>query len=226
MNHTLFTNVSVKEIGECINRDFYWWVQKDIWEIYRWISTEQTWKIFHVEVILLQISSAPMIQQDWTTGFWPLQHFTVLQVKWTWVSQQPEPRYVTGKENKEQEDEHQWSQRGSKGCGGGSKWQPLIAPSLCGFFFFFLLLPPVPAASLTAWPPLEQHKQLETIDWARASQNISGTVAHRNKIQEGLAELKVNYFSDTRLKLINYEYINSKTFNSKKILIKNLTGYI
>lgn len=86
-------------------------------------------------------------------------------------------------------------------------------------FFFFLLLPPIPAASLTAWPPLEQHKQLETIDWARASQNISGTVAHRNKIQEGLAELKVNYFSDTRLKLINYEYINSKTFNSKKILI-------
>lgn len=52
--------------------------------------------------------------------------------------------------------------------------------------FFFLLLPPVPAASLTAWPPLEQHKQLETIDWARASQNISGTEPHGNKLQEGL----------------------------------------
>lgn len=102
-------------------------------------------------------------------------------------------------------------------------WREQMAASDSSLFvwlFFFLLLPPVPAASLTAWPPLEQHKQLETIDWARASQNISGTVAHRNKIQEGLAELKVNYFSDTRLKLINYEYINSKTFNSKKILIK------
>lgn len=68
-------------------------------------------------------------------------------------------------------------------------WREQMAASDSSLFvwlFFFLLLPPVPAASLTAWPPLEQHKQLETIDWARASQNISGTEPHGNKLQEGL----------------------------------------
>lgn len=118
--------------------------------------------------------------------------------------------------------------KGEQGAGGWTPMKPKRKPRMwwreqmaasdsslfVWLFFFFLLLPPVPAASLTAWPPLEKHKQLETIDWARASQNISGTwkqntgraLPHLCTV----AELKVNYFSDTRLKLINYEYINSK----------------